>query len=517
MGLDENRGLRMRIKALQPINVNPTRSTPDGGDGVGGAVETEEGEEQPLSPAARLFHAPRMNCCIIAIIGTKTKINVDMVKEGLMDSLVKHPRFSSKLVMDAEKCRKLRWVRTNLCIENHVIVPGLDPDMDSPDQFVEDYVSDLTTIPMDISKPLWELHILNIKTSDADAVGVLRIHHSLGDGISLVSLLLACTRKTSYPEALPSLPTTQKTSSSSPSGFWRYPIAFWLILKLMLNTLMHVMLFFATLLFLKDTKTPIKGEPGTERTPKRIVYRIVSLDDIKLVKNATNTTINDVILGITQAGLCRYLNRKYGDFKEGDEETEKRDSLPKHIRLRASILVNIRPSSGIQELANMMVKGSKCRWGNAIGYILVPFHITSQDDPLDYIRNAKATIDQKKLSLEAKFTHYCGRLIVKFFGIEVAAALSYRILSNATLSFSNVVGPAEEISFYGHPIAYLAPTVYGHPQALTVHFQSHAGKMTIVVAVDQGVIPDPHGLCDDLEESLRLMKKAVVDRRLTKG
>jgi hypothetical protein len=54
---------------------------------------------QPLSPAARLFHAPRINCYIIAIMGCKTKINPDVVKAGLEQTLLKHPRFSSKLVI----------------------------------------------------------------------------------------------------------------------------------------------------------------------------------------------------------------------------------------------------------------------------------------------------------------------------------------------------------------------------------------------------------------------------------
>jgi hypothetical protein len=31
------------------------------------------------------------------------------------------------------------------------------------------------------------------------------------------------------------------------------------------------------------------------------------------------------------------------------------------------------------------------------------------------------------------------------------------------MAFSNVPGPVEEISFYGHPVAYIAPSVYGHP------------------------------------------------------
>lgn len=38
-----------------------------------------------------------------------------------------------------------------------------------------------------------------------------------------------------------------------------------------------------------------------------------------------------------------------------------------------------------------------------------------------------------------------------------------RLVSNTTLSYSNIVGPVDEISFYGHPIVYIAPSVYGHP------------------------------------------------------
>ena len=66
----------------------------------------------------------------------------------------------------------MKWTRTTVKLENHVIVPNLDPDIKNPDQFVEDYVSNLTKNAMDMSQPLWELHLLNIKTSDAEAVGV---------------------------------------------------------------------------------------------------------------------------------------------------------------------------------------------------------------------------------------------------------------------------------------------------------------------------------------------------------
>lgn len=39
--------------------------------------------------------------------------------------------------------------------------------------------------------------------------------------------------------------------------------------------------------------------------------------------------------------------------------------------------------------------------------------------------------------------------------------------------------------------------------------------MTIALAVDPSVIPDPHQLLDEIEESLKLTRDAVVKRELT--
>ncbi|KAG7974095.1 hypothetical protein I3843_06G030300 [Carya illinoinensis] len=406
-------------------------------------------DEEPLSPAARFFHTPRFNVYIIAIVGCKTSFNTDDVKAGLEQTLVKHPRFSSKMVVDGNKyCKNKKWTQTKVNLEDHIIVPELDPNIDFPDRFVEDYVSNVTRTPLDLSKPLWELHLLNIKTSDAEAVGVFRIHHSMGDGASLISVLLACTRKTSDPEALPSVPVKKRAGSmfNSRDGFWWYFLAIWLFLRLIWNTMVDVFLFVATTLFLKDMKTPIKGAPGVELNVKKFVHRTVSLDDIKLVKNAMNMTVNDVVAGITQAGLSRYLNRRYSEEKKDGPVKQSNSNIPKGIRLRAVILVNLRKSAGIQ----------------------------------------------------------------------VAAAIICRALSNITMAISGVVGPQEEISFYGHPIAYLAPTVYGDPVALVVHYQSYVNKMTISLSVDPSVIPDPHDLCNDIEESLKLIQHTVVNKGLIK-
>lgn len=64
-------------------------------------------------------------------------------------------------------------------------------------------------------------------------------------------------------------------------------------------------------------------------------------------------------------------------------------------------------------------KGSEAKWGNWIGYIIFPFTIGLKDDPLDYIRQAKSTIDRKKLSFEAIYTFFIAEIVLKLFGIKV--------------------------------------------------------------------------------------------------
>lgn len=198
--------------------------------------------------------------------------------------------------MDEKDGGKLKWIRTEVDVDRHIIVPNIDPNMEiSPDKFMEDYIYNLTKTSLDHSKPLWEVHVLNLKTNDAEGVVVFRIHHSLGDGISLMSLLLACTRQIDNPQALPTLPTKKKRISSDKNSFiTRFSQSFiglWWVFQLFWNTVVDVFLFMASAYFLRDTHTPIRGPPGTEHNPRRIVFRILSFDDFKLVKNATNSVI----------------------------------------------------------------------------------------------------------------------------------------------------------------------------------------------------------------------------------
>lgn len=471
--------------------------------------------EEEMSPCDSMFFAPGFEYSIIAIFGLSTNIDVELIKLGLPKTLLRHPRFTSIVVMDNKRGGgKMSWKQVELNLDDHIIVPNIDLNIDYPDQFVDNYVSNLTCSHYeDLSKPLWEMHLLNVKTSQATSTVVFTVHHSLGDGASLVSLLLACTRKASDPNALPTIPKINKsqTISSKPRGLMKHLfLTVWSMVMLVLNTIADMMQFFATMCFLKDSETPLRDGHGVAKNPKRIVYRTISLDDFKLVKNALNMTINDVAMGMTQAALSRYLARKYEEEELNKDMEKKRRSFLPRIRLRAAITFNIRPTTGIEALADMMEKSSKVPWGNAIGYVLLPFKISLEDDPLNYVRRAKAIIDQKKHSFEALCSFSSTVAVLKLFGAKLAGYLGHQIMSNTTFLMSNVVGPQEEISFFDHPITYFAPSIYGHSQAFTIHLQSYSNKMTIVLAADQSVIPDPHELCDDFVESFNLIKAAAL-------
>ncbi|XP_010453795.2 PREDICTED: O-acyltransferase WSD1-like [Camelina sativa] len=488
-----------------------------------GRMENKEEDEEPLSPMARVFQSPDIDICAIINIGFKTKINPDVVLDALRHNVYKHPRFSSKLSENGAK-----WIETEVNVEDHVVVPYIDLEetCEGGQRLVDDYCSRLTMTPLDRSRPLWDIHILNVKTSDAEAVGVIRFNHALADGMSFISLVLACTHKTSNPNMLSTATPLVKRRTTVPHSlektgwFLRAIFTIGSTMRLIWNTIVDVLLLVATVLFLKDTKTPLKGNANVRRNPRRFYHRTISLDDIKLIKNAMNMTINDVLLGITQAALSSYMNRQYLVSQEQDKNDELEDGsvltsyLPDGIRFRAGCTVNLRPDIGFKPLAEMMVKDSKCRWGNYFSFIILPLSIALETDPLVYLEKSKAIMARKKHSYQAALAYFFINIILKVLGAKAASLAFNQHLKNITTCVSNVMGPMEEISFHGHPIAYISPSSYGHSQALLIHYTSYAGEVTITVGVNPTVVPDPHKICDDMEESLKTMKAVLRERGL---
>ncbi|KAI3878642.1 hypothetical protein MKW92_041502 [Papaver armeniacum] len=261
-------------------------------------------EEEPVTPVGRFFVQEEINQVINCVIGLKNPINIESIKADIRNSImIQHPRFQSVLVRN--KNGREYWKKTqNVNLDDHIFLIQDVNDIctdDDDDEIVNKYSADLTvSSPLSVDKPLWELHILKDQN-----VLVWRIHHALGDGVSLMSLILAMCRKVDEPGELPTIPkpVIKNNNRSRRENIWE------LIMRIWLSFVYTMELFLRCFCSKRDAKTKISGGSGVEFWPRKLATAKFKLDDMKAVKNAVpNATINDVLFGVISAGLSRYLD-----------------------------------------------------------------------------------------------------------------------------------------------------------------------------------------------------------------
>ncbi|RZC67333.1 hypothetical protein C5167_011020 [Papaver somniferum] len=456
-------------------------------------------EEEPVTPVGRFFVQEEINQVINCVIGLKNPINIESIKAEIKNSImIQHPRFQSVLVRN--KNGREYWERTqNVNLNNHIFLIQDADDIctnDDDDEIVNKYVADLTvSSPLGIDKPLWELHILKDQN-----VLVWRIHHALGDGVSLMSLILAMCRKVDDPDQLPAIPkpVIKNNNRSRRENIWE------LVMRIWLSFVYTMELFLRCLCCKRDGKTKISGGSGVEFWPRKLATAKFKLDDMKAVKNAVpNATINDVLFGVISAGLSRYL----------DYHQPSNSKVQEGLRITGLGMVNLRKQPGLQDMLELVKsKSVSSWWGNKFGFILLPVyhHRNVDNDPLQYVKRAKDMLDKKKLSLEAHIAYAIGNFVMSFLGPKVAMWLNNRVC-NTSFTISNVVGPQEEIMFGGNPITSFRVTSTSLSHALTMHIVSYAGKAEMQILVAKDVIPDPQFLAKSFEDALLEMKDVSKD------
>ncbi|KAE9612790.1 hypothetical protein Lal_00027575 [Lupinus albus] len=442
--------------------------------------------DEPLTPAGRLFMQAEMKQIIHCVVGLKNPIQVEIVKDEMRKSmLLQHPRFRSLMVHDHRGVE--HWRPVQIDIDRHLVIitEGVSE--------VNKYLSDLSIEGnggLSMDKPLWEIHLLM-----EQRCLIFRIHHSLGDGISLMSMLLASCRKLNHPLELPSLHLHTNTSTT----IRRFNL--WNLLVTMWFTVLFAVDFVLRCFWFRDHKTPITGGAGVELWPRKIATATFSLQHMKTVKNAvSNATINDVLFAIISSGISRYLDsRAPNGLRDG-------------LQLTGLAMVNLREQPGLQELSNLMKSNSGAKWGNKFGMILLPvyYHRSNSPNQLEYLKRAKAMIDKKKKSLEAPFSYKVGAIVMSTVGPKFASFLNYRILCHTSFTISNVVGPQEEIMIGGNPITFLRANNSALPHALTLNMVSYAGRADMQVQVAKDIIPDPDFLAKCFEDALLEMKEQVA-------
>src|SRR6188768_2465722 len=105
----------------------------------------------------------------------------------LSERFLCHRRFLQKVLEPRVRLGKPSWIDDDgFDLARHVIsarLPGAGGQRE-----LEAYVSDLMSTPLDFERPLWQFHLLDNFQGGSALVG--RVHHCIGDGMSLVHVVL---------------------------------------------------------------------------------------------------------------------------------------------------------------------------------------------------------------------------------------------------------------------------------------------------------------------------------------
>jgi len=441
----------------------------------------------PVDKAWLRMEDPTNLMMITGVMVFGTPMDLDRLKATIQSRLLCFDRFRQRVIQSRFVPGRFYWEDdAHFDLNDHVQCIALSPPGDR--QVLQDLVSELMSTPLEFSKPLWEIHV--VEQYGQGCALIARLHHSIADGIALVQVLLSLTDNepdAAWPEVSP---ITERAESRGPWNAVTRPARSALqttskvsgtLVREGRESLRHPKHGFelakfgarfakatARLVLLwPDPKTPFKGELNI---PKRAAWSApIPLAEVKQAGQAMGGTINDVLMTVVAGALRRYLQAR--GAKVGD------------LNFRAIVPVNLRPQDEELQLGN--------RFG--LVFLSLPVGI---EDPVERLRELKRRMDALKDTPEplAAFG------ILTTIGIAPACVQDVVVTifgTKGTSVMTNVPGPRDTIYLAGAPLDTI---MFWVPQSghlgLGVSIISYAGQVRVGIATDGGLIPDPDQIVD---------------------
>jgi diacylglycerol O-acyltransferase / wax synthase len=132
---------------------------------------------------------------IVGVWLLEPALSLSELRERVGGALLKYGRFRQKVVQDALGAS---WVEDEAFdLDHHVCAETLDvPAGTAPLEALKARVAALTGEPLDPDRPLWQFHLvewLDEGSGQGRSALIARVHHCVGDGIALISVLLSIT------------------------------------------------------------------------------------------------------------------------------------------------------------------------------------------------------------------------------------------------------------------------------------------------------------------------------------
>jgi diacylglycerol O-acyltransferase / wax synthase len=355
--------------------------------------------------------------------------------------------------------------------------------------------------PLDRSRPLWELYLIEGLESGHSAL-LSKIHHAVIDGMSGAEIMGVLLDLTPEGRELPPAPEENGGSDGAPGGLHmlgrgllgvpRYPLR---ALKAMPRAVPNI------------ADTPFQTLPGAgmitrlvggsqERfsAPKttfnkrisphrRFAFGQVPLDEVKRIKNHYGCTVNDVVMAMCASAVRRWL--------------VEHDELPTDP-LVTQVPVSVRSDEQMGT------------YGNRILLMGAPLH-TNEDDPVQrlfLIHDAMKDVKERHKAIPAELLQDANHFIPPAV-FSRAAQLTFRLSTsrpgrpNWNLVISNVPGPQFPLYLGGAELQANYPvSVITHGMGLNITVMSYRGHLDFGILADRDQMPDVWKLIGWLREGL---------------
>ena len=401
---------------------------------------------------------PESPMVIVGFFEVAGELEVDKLRSILKERLLVHERFRQRV--DRSQPGRPYWeVDPHFDIANHVR-PAETPD--SEEAFSQ-LVADFSVAPLHPDRALWDC--LVISNYGAGTALLVKLHHSIADGIALLQILITLADDVD-PEDLRAtrVPGTPRTLLGR---IWKQVsgVARLLVAMIRLGLLPP------------DPRSALRGKlTGVKRTSWTDP---IDLDDLLTAGRHLGATVNDILLAAMSGAIRNLLARtNRGITRE----------------IRAMVPFNLRPP----EIGRPL--------GNKFGLVL-PALPVSEPNPLKRLQRVRERMLQIKDRPEAAAAYTILQAVGASANIVEKAIIGF-FGTKTSLVMTNVPGPDEKIELAGHEIDRI---MFWVPQAaglgLGVSLLSYAGSVTVGVISDAGLEIDANALVKEFDlELARLLE-----------
>jgi hypothetical protein len=338
----------------------------------------------------------------------------------------------------AEQVSQNNWVLTelgtNLKIEKDFIETM---EVDTPDG-IKKVVDDLCmqALPTVPDKPLWKVYRIISKTSNPDSqiksAVLVRLHHVIGDGISLVGAMTKFFENEDGGAFTLDIP--EKMSGGS-----KFKYKFGFILKF-LRSLWKVLMLANSFY---DTNTTFCPDHNSAKVmPKKCVnieLPVFQLDFIKEIKNRAGVTVNDVLLAATSGMI-----RRFSELNDDPNVVNVPKMQLSKLRTRALVPVAFpRPKKDLQSPATAL--------RNLWSFISVPLVIREQNAK-ERLQNCAKNTRRLKKSPQAIIQLVLQNKVLPLLPYFITRKIAFDVFARHSIVFSNLPGPAAAIKLAGETV-----------------------------------------------------------------